>query len=113
MEKHKPHTSEIDCIEDATLSTSHKPSSMPSSYSQQAKAVLVVEQKRRRFTKEQKLAIVRESYLPGHSVSSVSREYGLQPSLLFKRRAPESQRALNAMAGEPAVSIKEVIELRK
>lgn len=36
MEKHKAHTSEIDCIEDATedatLSTSHK----PSSYSQQA-----------------------------------------------------------------------------
>ena len=105
MEKHKPHTSEIDSIEDASLRTNHK----PSSYSQQAKAVLVVEQKRRRFTKEQKLAIVRENYLPGHSVSSVSREYGLQPSLLFKRRAPESQRALNAMAGEPAVSIKEVI----
>lgn len=49
---------------------------------------------RRRYSIQQKLALVRETYLPGNTVSSVARKYGITPSLLFKWRALEREGAM-------------------
>ena len=42
--------------------------------------------RRRRFTTEQKLAVVAETMQPGMSISYVARRHGLSPSLLFRWR---------------------------
>ena len=42
--------------------------------------------RRRRFTAEQKLAIVEETMRPGMSISYVARRHGLSPSLVFRWR---------------------------
>lgn len=62
---------------------------------------------RRRYSTQQKLALVRETYLPGNTVSSVARKYGITPSLLFKWRALEREGAMLSVSdGESAVSAK-------
>lgn len=45
--------------------------------------VVVVEQKRKLYTAQRKLELVRLTYLPGNTVSSVARSYGIAPALLF------------------------------
>lgn len=40
--------------------------------------------RRRRFTPEQKRALLDEAARPGSSISEVSRQYGVAPSLLFQ-----------------------------
>ena len=40
--------------------------------------------RRRRFTAEQKLAVVVETMQPGLSISYVARRHGLSPSLVFR-----------------------------
>ena len=40
--------------------------------------------RRRRFTTEQKLAVVAETMQPGMSLSYVARRQGLSPSLVFQ-----------------------------
>jgi transposase len=42
--------------------------------------------RRRRFTTEQKLAVVSETLQPGLSISYVARRHGLSPSLVFRWR---------------------------
>ena len=42
--------------------------------------------RRRRFTAEQKLAVVAETMQPGMSISYVARHHGLSPSLVFRWR---------------------------
>src|SRR5689334_19360559 len=42
--------------------------------------------RRRRFSTEQKLAIVAETMQPGMSISYVARQRGLSPSLIFRWR---------------------------
>ena len=42
--------------------------------------------RRRRWTTEQKLRIIEESYLPGASVSEVARRHGVAANLLFRWR---------------------------
>ncbi len=42
--------------------------------------------RRRRFTAEQKLAVVTETMQPGLSISDVARRHGLSPSLVFRGR---------------------------
>ena len=42
--------------------------------------------RRRRFTTEQKLAVVPETMQPGLSISYVARRHGLSPSLVFRWR---------------------------
>ena len=42
--------------------------------------------RRRRFTTEQKLAVVGETMQPGMSISYVARRHGLSPSLVFRWR---------------------------
>jgi transposase len=47
--------------------------------------------RRRRFTTEQKLAVVSETMQPGLSISYVARRHGLSPSLVFRWRRPMSK----------------------
>lgn len=42
--------------------------------------------RRRRFTAEQKVAVVEETMQPGMSISYVARRHGLSPSLVFRWR---------------------------
>jgi transposase-like protein len=42
--------------------------------------------RRRRFSTEQKLAVVAETMQPGKSISYVARRHGLSPSLVFRWR---------------------------
>jgi transposase len=42
--------------------------------------------RRRRFTTEQKLAVIAETMQPGLSISYVARRHGLSPSLVFRWR---------------------------
>ena len=59
--------------------------------------VVVVEQKRKRYTAQQKLELVRLTYLPGNTVSSVARSYGIAPALLFRWRALDKQGGLRLL----------------
>ena len=47
-------------------------------------SVVVVSEKRRRFSAQEKLKLVRLTYLPGNTISSIARASGVTPSLLFK-----------------------------
>ena len=42
--------------------------------------------RRRRWTTEQKLAIIEQSFEPGETVSSAARRHGVAPNLLYRRR---------------------------
>lgn len=44
------------------------------------------EARRRRWSTEQKLQIIEESFLPGETVSSVARRRGVAPNLLYRWR---------------------------
>jgi transposase len=46
-----------------------------------------VEGRRRRFTPDQKRALLDEAVRPGESMSQVARRYGISPSLLFRWQA--------------------------
>jgi len=61
----------------------------------------VVADTRRRWSDEEKEAIVAEAALPGANVSAVARRHGIKPSLLFRwrRKAREVGRSRR---GEPA-----------
>ena len=58
-------------------------------------------QRRRRWTPEEKIRIVEETYLPGMSVSLVARQHGIAANQLFTWRRQMTQGALTAAsAGE-------------
>ena len=59
--------------------------------------------RRRRFTTEQKLAVVAETMQPGLSISYVARRHGLSPSLVFRWVWPRSGRTLMTEGGQEAV----------
>jgi transposase len=48
--------------------------------------------RRRRFSADQKLAVVAETMQPGMSVSYIARRYGLSPSLIFRLEAIDERR---------------------
>lgn len=98
-------------IEDVAIdSTSARPRSMPMPKPSDS-SVVVVPQKRRRFSAQEKLELVRLTYLPGNTVSSVARQYGLQPSLLFRWRTLEKAGGLVAVqSGEQTVSASQYAE---
>ena len=74
-------------------------------------SVVGVPQKRRRFSAQEKLELVRLTYLPGNTVSSVARQYGLQPSLLFRWRTLEKAGGFVAVqSGEQTVSASKYAE---
>jgi transposase len=61
-------------------------------------------QRRRRWTLEEKVRIVEETYLPGMSVSLVARQNGISGSQVFTWRRRMNQGALTAAAaGEEVV----------
>ncbi len=70
-------------------------------------------QRRRRFTPEQKRAIIEEAEQPGSSISIVARKYGINPSQVFKwRRLMQDGALVAAGAEEQVVPFSEVKELK-
>jgi len=66
--------------------------------------VITSVQRRRRWSTEEKVRIVEETYLPGNSVSLVARRYGIAGNQLFTWRRLMAQGALTAAgAGEEVV----------
>ncbi len=59
--------------------------------------------RRRRFTTEQKLAIIAETMQPGLSISYVARQHGLSPSLVFRWRRLMSEGGKQAVHADDAV----------
>lgn len=65
-------------------------------------------QRRRRWSPEEKMAIVQETYAPGMSVSLVARRHGVAPNQLFTWRRLHASGALSAVgAGEEVVPASE------
>jgi transposase len=70
--------------------------------------------RRRRFTTEQKLAIVAETMQPGMSISYVARQQGLSPSLVFRWRRLMSEGGKEAVrADDDVVAASEVRRLEE
>lgn len=70
-------------------------------------------QRRRRFTPEQKKAIIDEAGEPGSSISIVARKYGINPSQVFTWRRLMQEGALVAAGAEDqVVPLSEVKELK-
>jgi transposase len=59
--------------------------------------------RRRRFTTEQKLAVVAETMQPGMSISYVARRHGLSPSLVFRWRRLMAEGGQQAVQADDAV----------
>jgi len=70
--------------------------------------VITSVQRRRRWSAEEKAAIVQETYAPGMSVSLVARRHGIGPNQLFRWRRLYAEGALSAVgAGEEVVAASE------
>ncbi|MDR7155744.1 transposase [Sphingobium xenophagum] len=66
--------------------------------------VITSVQRRRRWTPDEKIRIVEETYLPGNTVSLVARRHGIAGNQLFTWRRLMAQGALTApTAGEEVV----------
>lgn len=75
--------------------------------------VITTDQRRRRWSIEEKSALVRRTYEPGMSVSLVAREAGVSAGLLFQWRKLEREGALVAVsAGEAVVPASELAAAR-
>ena len=59
--------------------------------------------RRRRFSTEQKLAVVAETMQPGMSISYVARRHGLSPSLVFRWRRLMSEGGQEAVRADDEV----------
>lgn len=59
--------------------------------------------KRRRFSTDQKMSLLREAEEPGQSISSVARRYGISPSLMFRWKKMMDEGALAGLAADEAV----------
>jgi transposase len=70
--------------------------------------------RRRRFTTEQKLAVVAETMQPGMSISYVARHHGLSPSLVFRWRRLMTEGGQQAVRADddvvPAVDLRRAEE---
>ena len=70
-------------------------------------SVVIVPERRKRYSTQEKLELVRLTYLPSNTVSSVARAHGIALSVLFRWRALDKQGALTAIqTGEGTVSAK-------
>ena len=75
--------------------------------------VITTDQRRRRWSPQEKAALVRRTYEPGMSVSLVARTEGVAGSLLFQWRKLEREGALTAVsAGESVVPASELAAAR-
>jgi len=70
--------------------------------------------RRRRWTTEQKLQIIEESFEPGETVSSVARRHGVAPNLLYRWRRLMSEGGVTAVGSdEPVIGSSEVRKLEE
>lgn len=70
-------------------------------------------QRRRRWTIQEKLAIIEEADNPAISVSAVARKHGISPSQLFAwRKLAEDGKFSAVKAGEEVVAASEVRQLK-
>ena len=70
--------------------------------------------RRRRFSTEQKLAVVAETMQPGMSISYVARRHGLSPSLVFRWRQLMSEGGKEAVrVDDGVVGVSEVRRLEE
>lgn len=75
--------------------------------------IVMTDQRRRRWSVQEKAALVRRTYEPGMSVSLVARQEGVAASLLFQWRKLEREGALVAVsAGESVVPASELAAAR-
>ena len=80
---------------------------------QTIEVMTVSEERRRRWSAEEKAALVRETYEPGMNVSLVARKHGVGTSQLFNWRKLEREGALTAVtAGESVVPASELAAAR-
>ena len=80
---------------------------------QTIEVVTVNQERRRRWSAEEKAALVRETYEPGMNVSLVARKHGVGASQLFNWRKLEREGALTAVtAGESVVPASELAAAR-
>jgi transposase len=71
-------------------------------------------QRRRRYTAEQKMAVVQEAMQPGMTISYVARRHGISPSLIFGWRRRMSEGGKEAIrADDEVVARAEVLALQK
>ena len=71
-------------------------------------------QRRRRYTAEQKMAVVQEAGQPGMTISYVARRHGIAPSLIFGWRRRMSEGGKEAIrADDEVVSKAEILSLQK
>ncbi|MDO3623759.1 IS3 family transposase [Ralstonia pseudosolanacearum] len=76
--------------------------------------VLTGPERRRRWSVEEKLALVRESFEPGKTVSMVARQHGVNPNQVFHWRKLYQDGSLSAVsAGEEVVPASELAEALK
>ncbi|MGF6934988.1 transposase [Paraburkholderia sp. UCT70] len=81
---------------------------------QEGMEVLTGPERRRRWSAEEKLAMVRESFEPGKSVSMVARQHGVNPNQLFHWRKLYQDGSLSAVsAGEEVVPALELSDALK
>ncbi len=75
--------------------------------------VIMTDQRRRRWSVQEKAELVRKTYEAGMTVSLVARQCGVSASLLFQWRKLERQGALTAVsAGESVVPASELAAAR-
>lgn len=80
---------------------------------QTIEVVTVSEERRRRWSVQEKTALVKETYEPGMSVSLVARKHGISASQLFNWRKLEREGALVAVhSGESVVPASELAAAR-
>lgn len=76
--------------------------------------VMTSPERRRRWAPAEKLAMVEETYAPGHSVSYVARKHGINPSQLFNWRRAYEEGAMSGIEAEdkvvPAAEVKKLQE---
>jgi transposase len=71
-------------------------------------------QRRRRYTADQKLAVLQEASQPGMTISFVARRHGIAPSLIFGWRRRMSEGGREAVRADDEVVAKaEVLALQK
>ena len=61
--------------------------------------ILTGPERRRRWSEEEKVQVVEEACRPGHSVSQVARQHGINPSQLFTWRRQARAKGLISDAG--------------
>ena len=67
-------------------------------------------QRRRRYTAEQKMAVVQEAMQPGMTISYVARRHGISPSLIFGWRRRMSEGGKEAIRADDEVVAKAEVQ---